>query len=347
MEQIAAARLTAADVALREQASLVLYLVSPDYALRSGPTYEFALDREAIEAQGCEVHFSSAVQLGERTYRTVGTSRAVALTTTAASLEQARGRLASARPPCRCWSGAATWATSATWTLSRGSSLPAPMPRRRPAPARRGLSVSCKDGAMIVERSMHPQFLSNTYLVADGDGGPAFFVDAGGPVKPLIDGRRAPRAEADPRAADPSSLRPRQRARLLRGRWPGLQVLINPLERELVEAGVERRRRLAELPSMGSIEAGQTLSFGALEVRPLHTPGHTAGMLSFLVGEPRPLAGRRPSARPRPRAPRPAGFTGGGRRRVHRRHAVPQLGRRRARPGTRRTPICRTRSWAR
>src|SRR5258707_830954 len=34
---------------------------------------------------------------------------------------------------------------------------------------------------------MHPQFLSNTYLVADGDGGPAFFVDAGGPVSPLID----------------------------------------------------------------------------------------------------------------------------------------------------------------
>jgi glyoxylase-like metal-dependent hydrolase (beta-lactamase superfamily II) len=36
---------------------------------------------------------------------------------------------------------------------------------------------------------------------------------------------------------------------------------------------------------MGSIEAGQTLRFGALELRPLHTPGHTAGMLSFLVGE--------------------------------------------------------------
>ncbi len=35
---------------------------------------------------------------------------------------------------------------------------------------------------MIVETSMHPQFLSNTYLVADGDGGPAFFVDAGGPM---------------------------------------------------------------------------------------------------------------------------------------------------------------------
>ena len=39
---------------------------------------------------------------------------------------------------------------------------------------------------MIVERVSHPQFLSNTYLVADGAGGPAFFIDAGGPVEPLI-----------------------------------------------------------------------------------------------------------------------------------------------------------------
>ena len=39
---------------------------------------------------------------------------------------------------------------------------------------------------MIIERSLHRQFLSNTYLVADGRGGPAFFVDAGGPVEPLI-----------------------------------------------------------------------------------------------------------------------------------------------------------------
>jgi len=93
MEQIAAARLSGADVELREEASLVLYLVSPDYALRAGPTYDFALDREAIEADGCEVHFSSAVEVGENTYRTVGTSRAVALTTTAATLGQARARV--------------------------------------------------------------------------------------------------------------------------------------------------------------------------------------------------------------------------------------------------------------
>jgi phosphoribosylamine--glycine ligase len=99
MEHICAGRLAAGDVPLREEASLVLYLVSPDYALanpaagaRAGP-YEFELDVDAIEAQGCEVFFSSALKVGERSYRTVGTSRAVALATTAPTLETARERI--------------------------------------------------------------------------------------------------------------------------------------------------------------------------------------------------------------------------------------------------------------
>jgi phosphoribosylamine---glycine ligase len=93
MERICAGELTAADVPLREEASLVLYLVSPDYALRPGPAYEFTLDSAGIEAQGVRVFFSSAVQTGENAYRTVGTSRAVALTSTAPTLEQARARV--------------------------------------------------------------------------------------------------------------------------------------------------------------------------------------------------------------------------------------------------------------
>jgi phosphoribosylamine--glycine ligase len=93
MEQIAAGHLTREDVPLRKEASLVLYLVSPDYALpRQGAAtaYDFALDCERIEADGCHVFFSSAVQTGESSYRTVGTSRAVALASTAPTLEQAR-----------------------------------------------------------------------------------------------------------------------------------------------------------------------------------------------------------------------------------------------------------------
>ncbi len=140
---------------------------------------------------------------------------------------------------------------------------------------------------------MHPDFLSNTYLVADGDGGPAFFVDAGGPVEPLI-------ASAEARALRPTHVLLTHHHHdhvmalgALLARWPDLEVLIHPLERDQVE-GVT-----------GTIEAGQTLALGRLEVRPLHTPGHTAGMLSFLVGE--PGAPARGGA-----ATRPGGFTGGG-----------------------------------
>ena len=63
-------------------------------ARRAG-TYEFPLDVAAIEADGCRVFFSSAVAAPATSmYRTVGTSRAVALATTAPTLEQARERLA-------------------------------------------------------------------------------------------------------------------------------------------------------------------------------------------------------------------------------------------------------------
>ncbi len=138
---------------------------------------------------------------------------------------------------------------------------------------------------MLVERAMHPRFLSNTFLVADGDGGPAFFVDAGGPVAPLIE------------AAERLGLAPTHVLLThhhfdhvsdvgeLQARWPKLEVLISERERELLsEAAADGGGGLPDPARMGSVEPGQTLRFGALEVRPLHTPGHTAGMLSFLVG---------------------------------------------------------------
>jgi phosphoribosylamine---glycine ligase len=94
MEQIAEGRLSDADVPLRDEASVVLYLVSPDYALRPGRPYDFTLDRERIEAAGCHVFFSSAMELAPGSYRTIGTSRAVALASTAPTLAQARATVA-------------------------------------------------------------------------------------------------------------------------------------------------------------------------------------------------------------------------------------------------------------
>jgi hydroxyacylglutathione hydrolase len=169
---------------------------------------------------------------------------------------------------------------------------------------------------MIVERSMHRQFLSNTYLVADGESGSAFFIDAGGPVKPLIV------------AAERLGLTPTHvllthhhfdhvcEVDALCERWPKLEVLTSPVERELLEpagdASAPQKKDSKGGRRVGTIEAGQTLSFGELEVRPLHTPGHTAGMLSFLVGRargPGAVAGR-----PQTRSSistAPGGFAGG------------------------------------
>ncbi len=140
---------------------------------------------------------------------------------------------------------------------------------------------------MLLEVSCNPQFVSNTYLLADSDGGPAFFIDAGGPVEPLID------------AAERLGLQPTHvllthhhydhvsETGALLGRWPGLEVLISPRERELLAASAPETEALVT----GTLDAGQTLTFGDLTVRALHTPGHTAGMLSLLVHERPPADG--------------------------------------------------------
>ena len=176
---------------------------------------------------------------------------------------------------------------------------------------------------------------------------PAFFVDAGGPVEPLIE-------TAERLALEPT------------------HVLLTHHHFDHVSEVARAARALAGArgadPSAGAraaagrrsphptIEAGETLTFGALEVRPLHTPGHTAGMLSLLVGERSRVAGpgmRRPRpARPRPRthggerrARRLHGWRGG---RVHRRHPLQGLGRRRARARAHHLQgPAGTRSWAR
>jgi glyoxylase-like metal-dependent hydrolase (beta-lactamase superfamily II) len=140
--------------------------------------------------------------------------------------------------------------------------------------------------SMIVERSLHPQFVSNTYLVADGEGGPGFFVDAGGPVRPLIEA-------AGRLGVEPTHIllthhhydHVCETGELLE-RWPDMMVMIHPLEfAPLVSSGT-----MPEKLEIEPLEAGETLAFGELEVRPLRTPGHTAGMLSLLVAPPNPRA---------------------------------------------------------
>jgi hydroxyacylglutathione hydrolase len=123
---------------------------------------------------------------------------------------------------------------------------------------------------MIVERSLLPDFLTNTYLVGD-PGGAAFFVDAGGPVAPLI--AAAEREDMTPThvllthhhydhvVALPELLE----------RWPGMEVLIHPAERDLVDAAT------------GDLVPGEPLHIAGAQIDVLHTPGHTAGMVALLV----------------------------------------------------------------
>jgi hydroxyacylglutathione hydrolase len=124
---------------------------------------------------------------------------------------------------------------------------------------------------MIVERSMSDGYLTNHYIVADEPGGHAVMIDAGGPVAPLIEFVKRAQltlthillthhhgdhvAELDAAIAA----------------IPGVPVLIHELER-------------AEVPqATGTLAPGETVRTGALTIEPLHTPGHTAGMLSLLV----------------------------------------------------------------
>ncbi len=124
---------------------------------------------------------------------------------------------------------------------------------------------------MIIERSMSDGFLTNTYLVADELGSHAVLIDAGGPMEPLL------------------ALLDRMRFELTHvllthhhhdhvlaldevlARRPGTPVLIHELERERVPQAT------------ATMAEGQTIHCGALEIEPLHTPGHTAGMLSLLI----------------------------------------------------------------
>jgi glyoxylase-like metal-dependent hydrolase (beta-lactamase superfamily II) len=126
---------------------------------------------------------------------------------------------------------------------------------------------------MIVERSMSDPWLSNTYLVADELGSEAVMIDAGGPVEPLL------------------GVIDRMRYRLTHillthhhhdhiaeldrvlERHPGTPVLVHELERGQVPQATE------------DLVPNHPIECGALHIVPLHTPGHTAGMISLLVND--------------------------------------------------------------
>jgi glyoxylase-like metal-dependent hydrolase (beta-lactamase superfamily II) len=123
---------------------------------------------------------------------------------------------------------------------------------------------------MIIERSMQQDWLSNAYLVGDEEGGKAVVIDSGGPAGPLLEAAERHGLDVEllllthhhgDHVAENAVWKERH----------GVEILAHPIEAELID-GVDR-----------TIEPGDTVEVGGLRIESLHTPGHTAGMLNFVV----------------------------------------------------------------
>ena len=107
---------------------------------------------------------------------------------------------------------------------------------------------------MILERSLHPSWLSNAYLLADEPGGAAVFVDSGAPLEPLLD------------VVEREELTP-------------THLLVTHGHADHVAGNEELARRFDLVITTGAVETG------ALAVDVLATPGHSHDGVAFVVGE--------------------------------------------------------------
>jgi hydroxyacylglutathione hydrolase len=106
---------------------------------------------------------------------------------------------------------------------------------------------------MLVERSMHPDWLSNAYLVAVEDG-PAVFVDSGADVAPLVDAVE---------------------------RWRATPVAL--LRTHAHGDHIENEDKLVQRYSIPVVAEPGEWEWDGLRVRGLATPGHSDDGLSFVV----------------------------------------------------------------
>jgi hydroxyacylglutathione hydrolase len=101
---------------------------------------------------------------------------------------------------------------------------------------------------VLIERSMHPGYLSNAYLVADEEGGSALFVDSGAPLEPL-------RAAAE--------------------RWR--------VEPEVVLRTHSHADHVEHERELGLPVRTDAVEVGSLRVEAIPTPGHSDDMVAFVV----------------------------------------------------------------
>ena len=123
---------------------------------------------------------------------------------------------------------------------------------------------------MILERTEHPDWLSNAYLVAEGEGGNGVLIDGNGVAQPLLD-----RIERD-RIVITDVLCTHSHA----DHVDGIKELASRF-------GVPLRAHPLAAGSLGAepISDRQAIHSGYLEIRALETPGHCSDHLAFVVGE--------------------------------------------------------------
>lgn len=131
---------------------------------------------------------------------------------------------------------------------------------------------------MIIEKTMNPTYLSNTYLVADRPGGHAVLIDTGGPTEPILN-------------------------KIEELRLTVSHVLCTHHHIDHVEHNADYKSRF-DCPICGhakershfgaldlELQDGDELRTGDLHIRAIHVPGHTLGQLAFLVNEERVFTG--------------------------------------------------------
>jgi hydroxyacylglutathione hydrolase len=109
---------------------------------------------------------------------------------------------------------------------------------------------------VLVERSMHPEWLSNAFAIADRQGGTAVIVDSGPDVGPLI-------AAVEEWGAEVAAL----------------------LRTHSHHDHVAHEDELRERYGLDVIAEPGAWAFGDLRVRGLSTPGHSDDMVAFQVAE--------------------------------------------------------------
>ena len=119
---------------------------------------------------------------------------------------------------------------------------------------------------------MQQDWLSNAYLVVDEPGGHAVVIDSGGPSAKLLE------------AAERHNVKP---SHLLLTHHHHDHVAENHVYKE--RFGVEIVADPVEAEELMDVDrhimGGETLEVGGLRIEAIRTPGHTAGMLNFLIND--------------------------------------------------------------